>query len=223
MNINARRYSQDLRRYYRMPAVQVSLTLVLSVFLMSIFVFFALRPTILSIVNLKKTISESKKVLQQLETKVNFLQKASNQLETLRPVIPNINNSIPNNGAMYSPITFAIDELAFQTGVVVESESLGPTLLYSRILSPFTPNKNQKVVELSFNLRVSGGYSEVTNFLNLMMKMERIVLVDNVTIAKQAGARNSSASVVMNISGMAFYLAEAGQLDKALIQKKGGK
>ena len=223
MNINTRRYSQDLRRYYRMPAVQVSLTLVLSVFLMSIFVVFALRPTILSIVNLKKTISESKKVLQQLETKVNFLQKASNQLETLRPVIPNINNSIPNNGAMYSPITLAIDELAYQVGVIVESESLGPTLLYSRILSPFTPNKNQKVVELSFNLRVSGGYSEVADFLNLMMKMERIVLVDNVTIAKQAGAKNSTASVTMNVSGLAFYLADATQLDKALIQKKGGK
>ena len=223
MNINTRRYSQDLRRYYRMPAVQVSLTLVLSVFLMSIFVVFALRPTILSIVNLKKTISESKKVLQQLETKVNFLQKASNQLETLRPVIPNINNSIPNNGAMYSPITLAIDELAYQVGVIVESESLGPTLLYSRILSPFTPNKNQKVVELSFNLRVSGGNSEVADFLNLMMKMERIVLVDNVTIAKQAGAKNSTASVTMNVSGLAFYLADATQLDKALIQKKGGK
>ncbi len=223
MNINTRRYSQDLRRYYRMPAVQVSLTLVLSVFLMSVFVVFALRPTILSIVNLKKTISESKKVLQQLETKVNFLQKASNQLETLRPVIPNINNSIPNNGAMYSPITLAIDELAYQVGVIVESESLGPTLLYSRILSPFTPNKNQKVVELSFSLRVSGGYSEVTDFLNMMMKMERIVLVDNVTIAKQAGAKNSTASVTMNVSGLAFYLADATQLDKALIQKKGGK
>ena len=223
MNINTRRYSQDLRRYYRMPAVQVSLTLVLSVFLMSIFVVFALRPTILSIVNLKKTISESKKVLQQLETKVNFLQKASNQLETLRPVIPNINNSIPNNGAMYSPVTLARDELAYQVGVIVESESLGPTLLYSRILSPFTPNKNQKVVELSFNLRVSGGYSEVADFLNLMMKMERIVLVDNVTIAKQAGAKNSTASVTMNVSGLAFYLADATQLDKALIQKKGGK
>lgn len=223
MNINTRRYSQDLRRYYRMPAVQVSLTLVLSVFLMSVFVVFALRPTILSIVNLKKTISESKKVLQQLETKVNFLQKASNQLETLRPLIPNINNSIPNNGAMYSPITLAIDELAYQVGVIVESESLGPTLLYSRILSPFTPNKNQKVVELSFSLRVSGGYSEVTDFLNMMMKMERIVLVDNVTIAKQAGAKNSTASVTMNVSGLAFYLADATQLDKALIQKKGGK
>ena len=223
MNINTRRYSQDLRRYYRMPAVQVSLTLVLSVFLMSVFVVFALRPTILSIVNLKKTISESKKVLQQLETKVNFLQKASNQLETLRPVIPNINNSIPNNGAMYSPITLAIDELAYQVGVIVESESLGPTLLYSRILSPFTPNKNQKVVELSFSLRVSGGYSEVTDFLNMMMKMERNVLVDNVTIAKQAGAKNSTASVTMNVSGLAFYLADATQLDKALIQKKGGK
>ncbi len=223
MNIVARRYSQDLRRYYRMPAVQVSLTLVLSIFLMSIFVVFALRPTILSIVNLKKTISESKKVLQQLETKVNFLQKASSQLETLRPFLPNINSGIPNQGAQYSPITLAIEELAFQNGVIVESESLGPTLLYSRILSPFNPSKNQKVVDLSFSMRVSGTYTAVTNFLNMLMQMERIILVDNVTIAKQAGTKSSTASVTMNIGGLAFYLADAPQLDKALIQKKGGK
>lgn len=221
MNISTKQYVQDLRRYYRMPAFQVSLTLVMSLFLMAIFVVFALRPTLLSIVNLKKTIDESKKVLQQLETKVSYLQKASSQLEKLKPLVPAINASTPTSGAMYSPLTLALEEIAYQTNVVLESESLGSTLLYSRILSPFTPSKNQKIIDLPVNMKVSGTYPDVTGFLNKLLKMERIIAVDNITITKQAGTKTAAVNVTINISGNAYYMADELQLEKALAKKKG--
>ena len=59
-----------------------------------------------------------------------------------------LNTTIPNNGAEYSPLTTAIEILAHQTGTQLKSESLGPTLLFSRIISPFIPSKDQSVVEL---------------------------------------------------------------------------
>ncbi len=223
MNINTQKYSQDLRRYYRLPAVQVSMTLVLSLFVMAIFIVFALRPTITSIVTLNKTISESEKTLNQLETKVKALQLAANQLELIKSSLPLLNTSIPNTGAQYSPLTVAVESLAVQTGVQIESESLGSTLLFSRILTPFAPNKKQVVVALPFSLRVVGNYPSVNAFLSQLLKMERIISLDSVTVTREAGSKTTAAGVALNIGGNAYYLADEGQLQKALPEKKGRK
>jgi Tfp pilus assembly protein PilO len=203
-----------------MPAVQVSLTLVLSLFVMAIFIVFALRPTVVTIVTLKKTIVESEKTLQQLSSNMTNLQKASVQFELLKPVLPMLNLTIPNNGAGYSPLTTAIEILARQTGTQLESESLGPTLLFSRIISPFIPSKGQSVVELPFTARVIGSYPNVSAFLTKLLSMERIILIDSVTITRETGAKEVSASVALNISGSAYYLAEAAQLEKSIVKKE---
>lgn len=223
MNLSTQRYSQDLRKYYRLPAVQVSLALVLSVFVMAIFITFALRPTILSIVTLQKTIEESKKTLTQLDAKVKSLQVASTQLEELKPSLSVINASIPNEGALYSPLTQALESLAIQSGVKIESESLGPTLLFSRILSPFKPDKKQSVVALTFTARVTGDYPAINVFLKSLLTMERIVSLETATITREAGNKSTSAGVSLNLSGQAYYLADSAQLEKAIQEKKGGK
>ncbi|KKU45346.1 MAG: hypothetical protein UX62_C0037G0005 [Microgenomates group bacterium GW2011_GWA2_46_7] len=66
MNTTSQHYARDLRRYYRMPATQMSLTVVLSLFIMAVFIVLALRPTIVAIVKLQKTIVEARKTVEQL-------------------------------------------------------------------------------------------------------------------------------------------------------------
>jgi Tfp pilus assembly protein PilO len=223
MNLPTQRYSQDLRKYYRLPAVQTSLTLVLSLFVMAGFILFALRPTIVSIVTLKKTIIESESSLQQLDIKVANLQIASNQLEANKPFLAILNTNIPNSGAMYSPLTSTIESLSIQNNTKLDSESLGSTLLFSRILSPFKLSKNQSVVALPFTIRVNGNYPDVTVFLTQLLSMERIVSVDSVTITKEAATKTTGTMVALNVSGSAYYLADETQLQEALATPKGIK
>ena len=223
MKLATPRYAQDLRRYYRLPSVQVSLTIVLSLFVMAIFIAFALRPTIVSIVTLKKTIEESQKTLQQLDTKVNNLQKASAVLETIKPQLPIINTSIPNKGAMYSPFTSTIETLSAQSLTQLENESLGSTLLFSRILAPFTPNKNQSVISMPYSVRVTGAYPDILAFLTKLLTMERVVTIDAITITREVATKSKTTIVSLNVSGSTFYLADDAQLQKALEDQKGKK
>ena len=220
MNLPTQKYSTDLRRYYRLPAVQISLTLVLSLFVIAIFITLALRPTIISIATLQKTITESRKTLNILDTKVANLQTASIQLETIKPYLPNLYNSIPNTGAMYSPLNAALEGLSVMSKVKLESESLGPTLLFSRVLSPLTPSKNQSVVLLPFSVRVTGSYPAISAFLKNLLSMERIVMVESVAIVKEAG-KNEVSIVSLNVSGSAYYLANEAQLEQAMVETKG--
>lgn len=223
MKTTNQHYARDLRRYYRLPATQVSLTVVLSLLIVAGFVAFALRPTMVAIVTLKKTIVESRKTLQQLENKVVNLQKAAEQLELIKPMLSSLNMSIASNGASYNPMTDQIELLAAQTGVQIQSESLGSTLLYSRVVSPFTPQRNQSVVTLPINVRVTGSYAAVVEFLAQFLNMERLVGVESVAITKEASSRNESVVVGLSISGSAYYLADEAQLKTALVEQKGGK
>jgi Tfp pilus assembly protein PilO len=223
MKLPTQRYSQDLRRYYRLPAVQVSLTLVLSLFVMAGFIFFALRPTIVSIVTLRNTITESEEKLAKLDTKVKNLQQASAQLEAVKPLLPAVNLTIPTTGAEYPPLTLAVSFLAAQNGVQLQSESMGATMLFSRILAPFNPSITQSVISLPFSLRVTGTYPSVANFLSQILTMERIVMVESISLTKEAATRTTTPTVSLNINGSAYYLADEAQLIKAMPDFKGTK
>jgi Tfp pilus assembly protein PilO len=204
-----------------MPAVQTSLTLVLSLFVMAFFIAFALRPTIISIVSLRKNITESEKTLQTLETKVSNLQKASRELDSIRPFLLTLNREIPNTGSQYSPLVVAVEALALENNVQLESETLGSTLLFSRLLSPFVPSRNQNIVVLPFTVRVVGSYTNVYAFLTQLVSLERIILVESVTVSREASSKNTTGVVALNISGSAYYLADEPLLDKALEVQKG--
>lgn len=221
MKLPTQRYSQDLRRYYRLPAVQVSLTLVLSLFVMAGFIFFALRPTIVSIVTLRNTITESEEKLTKLDSKVKNLQQAAAQLEAAKEFLPAVNMTIPTTGAEYKPLTAAVSALTEQTGVQLQSESMGATLLFSRILAPFNPSINQSVIALPFSLRVTGTYPSVASFLTQILSMERIVMVESVSLTKEAATRSTTPTVSLNINGSAYYLADEAQLIKAMPDFKG--
>jgi Tfp pilus assembly protein PilO len=223
MNLQTQKYSQDLRRYYRLPATQISLTLVLSLFVMSIFIVAALRPTLMSITTLKKTISESEATLKKLDTKVENLQKISVQLEAIKSFLPTLNTNIPTSGAKYAPLNSAVESLAFQTGAKLDSESIGPTLLFSRILTPFAPNKHQGVVALPFSVRVTGSYSQVFDFLTKLLRMERIISTESISIVKEASSKGEVMLVGLSINGEAYYLADEAQLEKSMAQPKGTK
>lgn len=216
MKLPTQQYSRDLRKYYRLPSVQVSLTLVLSLFVMAAFIIFALRPTIVAIVTLRATIVESRATLQQLDNKVTNLERASTQLDAVKPLLPAINMSIPNNGASYSPLSVSVEKLAESSGTVLESETLGSTLLFSRLLTPFAPSKNQSVVALPFTVRVTGTYQGVLTFLTNLLSMERLIMIDSITLTKEAAARTVVPTVSLNINGSAYYMADEAQLLKSM-------
>ncbi len=221
MKLPVKKYRQDLERYYRIPAVQISLTVVLSLFVVAFFIAFAIRPTLVAIVSLKKTIAESEKSLEQLETKVANLDRAARILEEIEPSLEKLDASITENGADYQGITSDIEILAQQSGVLLDSESFGGTLLFSRLFAPFKASKGQVVVEMPISVRATGSYANISLFLRRLLSMERVIGVESATLTREAGPRTAIASVALNVNGSIYYLADEAQLKKAIPDEKG--
>lgn len=218
----SRKLRLDLARYYRLPNVQVSLSIVMAFSISALFIFFALRPTFVTIAKLKTDIDEARSSLSALQTKVSALTKASATYESIKPQLPKLAKSIPDNGVGYESIAYAIEALAQETGANVESFAIGKSVLTSKVTPVYAATIGRDAVESSFTLRVLGDYTTVTNFFQRLSGAIRLVKIENITIMREAAGRGAvtSGSLSLTINGSLYYVAEPKALEK-VIPKEG--
>jgi len=210
----ARKYSLDLSRYYRKPSTQVSLSIVLSFFIVAFFLLVAIKPTLVTITKLKLEIEESETTLVKLTAKVESLTQAARVWETIQPALPYVKTSIPQEGVEYNKLTKSIEILAQESGVEITSMTLGESLLYSQILEVYA-GKNQEVVEMPITIRVVGSFPQTLGFMESVLKLDRLMGVESVTVNREV--KGIDASVVgMAINGNVQYLANTKMLNKAI-------
>lgn len=215
-----KKYSTDLRRYYRMPAVQASLSVVLSLFISAFFIFLAIRPTLVTITNLNNKIAESDKTLSQLEAKAAILANISKTWDTFEPVIPFVDNTIPADGPRYQALTKSMELLASESSVTLSSENIGDALVYSKIDNPYGGNK-RTVVSIPFTIRVSGPYPNIREFFTKLTAMDRLVTIESITFTKDTKiARDEKQGVTFTITGDVTYLADESKIVNILESSK---
>lgn len=221
---SSRRLRLDLARYYRLPSIQVSLGVVLAFMITAFFIMFAIRPTFATIVKLQKNIEESRTTLKDLETKVTALSKAATLLEKIKPQLPSLETSIPPDGMRYDELAYSLEALAQNTETTLESFTLGDSLVSSRLVNAYTPNKKQEVVPTPITVRINGTYPQVSVYLTRLASTIRLTAVESVAILKDgAGSRNSGGgTLTMTISGLVYYAADPGVIQK-VFPKDGGK
>ncbi len=190
-------------------------------FIIAFFIFFALRPTLTTIISLQKDIQDSRQTLQQLDAKVSSLQRAATILTALKPSLSYIDASIPTTDAGYIPFTSSIEILAAQSGATLVNDNIGETLLFSQIVSPFTLAKTESVVSMPVTIQVAGSYGQTSTFLTSLLSLDRIVTITSVTFSHQAITKDSTATVTLSISGTVSYMADQKQITTSLPSDKG--
>lgn len=210
-----KQYSTNLAKYYRLPSIQRSLSLVLSVAISALFISVAIRPALIAISELNNTIAESKTILQQLKIKTQALEQASILWEKIQPMQAEIEASFPSNGPNYQTIAEAIEVLARESGATVMSESVGEALVYSRIIDPYE-GKERIVVEMPYSVRIKGSYQQTTHFLQQILFMSRVFSLESLSFEKDVSKDNLGAIVSLSLSGQFHYLANEKQLNNIL-------
>ncbi len=219
-----RRLRLDLMRYYRLPSVQVSIGVVLALFITAFFIMFAIRPTFATIVSLQKTIVESRDTLKELETKVSVLGKASTLLEKIKPQLPLLDSSIPSDGMNYDEISFSLEALAQNTEVKLESFTLGSSLLSSRLIKAYEPNKKNEVIPSPITIRINGTYPQIVSYLSRLANTIRLTSIESVAIIRDgtSSSKTGTGALTMTIGGSMYYMGDTGAITKALTTE-GGK
>lgn len=190
------------RLYNTKPSLKIYLELILSLSTITIFALFAIKPTILTIIELNKEIVTKQETISKLRQKIKNLQTANLILqdENLTPQI--IDDAIPDDAATETLVK-QIELLSSQNSVQILSLSVSDVNILGkndvRKKSTKTINLPEGSNELEFTFSVTGSYINLINLLKALETLRRPIKIDSFLI--NANISSGSKILTLTISG----------------------
>lgn len=191
--------------YNTKPNLKIYLELILSLTTIIVFSFFAIRPTILTIIELNKEIASKENTIQLLKIKVKDLQTASSVLQTNIEGIRIISQAVPESANQ--------DTLIRQLESMADVNSLkiiGLTTFDIVLIGDDEKKKNTNELvskdseELSFTLSLTGDFNEIFSFVKMIENLRRPVKIDIITV--NTVTKDDNKEIVMTITGRVPFL-----------------
>lgn len=184
----------ELLPSFKEEKTQKFTTIVLTLVAVIFFGLFALSPTLSTIAQLQKELSDDQAVDQALQTKINNLSTLQDKYAQIEQDIPVVLSAIPQKPDV--PLVMAqvqalmnkynLTLTTFQTNQVVADTNLPPKKFYS----------------YNFNFSADGNYSDISSFLSDVTNFQRILTVDSLTVTKKSDIGNS---LQVSIRGTVYF------------------
>lgn len=202
-------YFQKVGLLYKKPEIKASLEIILSIFTITILIFAAIRPTLTNVVSLQKKIEDQEAVNKKADRKIAQLLAAQNQLKEFSSSLVLFDNAVPDSFS-YSDSAKRLEYLARINNLAIDSISFSGSVLLSggkiagdwaaKIAKPGIDNLI--IDQISFT--VSGKPANILNFLKQIENMDRLAVLNNVSLAKQLGV-NKTEDILRASGKVDFY------------------
>lgn len=192
--------------YKKRPDLKAFLEIILSISTITIFLLFALKPTILTIISLYQQIQDKKTTLAGLTQKVSNLATANGVLTRNQSVIPDINFAVPK---LPNPdaLSQQIEALAVRDSVSILGLSVNQVALVGTLSSKTAPGLKAlpgNAKEMTFSLNVSGDY---TNLMPFVRDFENLRLTSKIdTLSISSSTTEKGTVIILIISGRIPYI-----------------
>lgn len=191
------RYFTYIKPFAKLPIVKNYGPSIFSLLTMSILIFFAIKPTVETILVLQKKLADSNEVLQKITRKANDLSLGKSNYDNLDQTIKDtIYSNIPDTVSLKS-VTGALEQAAKARAASVSALQIQPFAIDTK------ENSQVGVVtEISFIFNTEGDYNNLIALLQDLKTSNRLISIDNLSLS----ATSDSTVLVMSLSGKAYYL-----------------
>ena len=198
-----RRYYTALEPILEKPRTRIYTAVIFSFLAISLFGWYAIKPTIQTIITLRKEITEKTALNGQMEQKIASLIEAQNRYQDIQPRLTLLDEAIPNNPEAIE-LLMQVRNLVHSTEATLSSGSVGGVPLVIDTEASDQKNKPMKSgsLEFSVNTALTGGFPELETSLNELMTLRRIVTVQNISIspAKETSGKTPLTANALNMS-----------------------
>lgn len=162
---------------------------------LSIFGFFAIKPTLATIADLKKQLQDSQFVNQALTTKIANLTTLQSRYSALTPDLPLVFSAIPTQPQ--API------LLGQIQALAQKQNLTLNSLQASQVEITKKQTGTTPSSFTFFLEATGSYNEFMQFIKNLTDFNRITTIENInfTISQKTG----DLPLVLNLRGRAYF------------------
>lgn len=191
------RYFTYIKPVTKLPIIRTYGSTIFTLLIITIFIFFAIKPTIETILVLQKKLEDSNQVLKKINQKANDLSTGKANFEKLSSNIKSkISAAIPDSANLKSVIQ-TLEKTAKSHEASISALQIQPL-----VLSTKTSNQLGTLSEISFTFNMEGDYKKLILLLKDLKNSARLISIDNLSISKLA----EGAGLIMSISGKAYYI-----------------
>lgn len=177
-----RRYAQKLEPLLKKPQNRVYTATILSFLVISLFLWYAIRPTMQTIFSLRREIADKTVVSKQMEDKISAIVQANATYQAAFPRLNLLEQALPQEPAPV-PVLFSIRELARSIDATVSALILPKTELAEKIasISGSAPPANTPE-SFTITVTVDGNYEQIKQFLQGLLNLRRIISIEQIRI-----------------------------------------
>lgn len=194
-NLSAARYREYLKL---LPKIQEEpthsfVTLALTFGALIFFGIFAINPTLSTIADLQKQLSDDQQVEEQLKTKIDNLSSLQTQYNQLSSSLTNIYDAVPDNPDAAL--------LSAQIAAVAQKHTLTITNYRVAEVELASNKKNFRTQSFIFNLQAQGNYSDMLAFSTELGKINRLITIESIEIGKDSQTGN----LLLTVRGRQYF------------------
>lgn len=199
------RYYQRLTPIMKKPKMRASTTAVFSFLAISLFTWYAIRPTAQTIIFLRREISDKTTLNEQMENKITALIEAQETYETIKDRLPVVQQALPPNpdGVI---LARQIRNLAVISGASIAAIQVPSLPILGREATPGAKLAPPKPLEeFPINVVLTGPYSSLKTFIDGLLTLRRITSIDTINIRPAVRQGLSLDSLQLSIKIQSYY------------------
>lgn len=225
------RYYRSLEPLFKSKDTQAYTMVIMSLFTITFFGLFAIKPTLKTITSLQRQITDKGYLNQKLDEKINSLILAQESYQEIESDLPFIYSLLPDS-PNFPSLLRKLEILTVQHNVSIIGIQFDKITLYGKPapakLNPATlptasptpsnedsstqtpPSQNSSAtspVSVLFNLTITGSYEDLTALIEDLTKLDRIVTINSLDFGGKKEAQVASLNISFQSESYYFPLA----------------
>lgn len=213
-----RRYYQSLEPILGKAKSQNYTAVVFSFLAVSLFGWYAIRPTIQTIIMLRREIQDKTEISRKMEDKIGALIEAQAAYSQAEKFLPAVSEAMPGSPEGI-PLIIQLRTLADSAGVAFKAVQMPALPLLGTQATASATSKaasTGKQQSFEFSISVTGDYSAIQTFLLGLIEMRRVVIINSISVIPDKAEEPSASpsglpagqQLQLSITLTSFYLTE---------------
>lgn len=184
---------------------------VLSFLVISLFGWYALRPTLQTIIFLRREIADFSKVNQQMEQKIEALIQAQSVYGAVEEQLPLLTEALPDDPEAL-PAIYRIREIVADSQATLSSSLVGSSPIIGTDKRQEISQHSEPIIkQLPITLTIQGNYFALETCLNNLLSQKRILTIELLTLYPSKGVRTDADSFTLElvVRGTVYYLSDS--------------
>jgi len=199
------RYYQKLQPIMKKPKMRASTTAVFSFLAISLFAWYAIRPTAQTIIHLRREIEDKTALNKQMEDKITALIEVQEKYENIESKLPILKQALPNNPDAII-LARQLRNLAASSGASISAIQIPSLPFLGQEATPgakIAPPKPLETFPISITL--TGQYSSLKLFMDGLLNLRRITSIDLISFKVATTKLLFGEDLQLSLKLMSYY------------------